>query len=127
MLAALIAPVSFGVENTESPATAEGGVIVDSSASGDEAVKNTSGPSTLSRAWSNFVDWFLDVTDLTALSTTSTFYTISHVAMVLFGLVLAIFGARVYSWAFQRRRSMTLQNIAVRVFGIVLIVLAFII
>lgn len=132
LLASVSAPVTFAVGNalpTDSAAPqAQSGVTVNSDASGSESVEPASSPGWFSRTWSNFVDWFLDITDLSALSTKSLTWTVTHVLLLVAGLILAIFGARTYSWAYRRPRySMTFQNIVARAGGLALLVMAFII
>lgn len=129
MLAVLVAPISFAVENTDPPASASsesGGVIVDSSDTIETQVTDSS-PGQLSRAWSDFVDWLLDITDLSALPTASPLMTTLHVALLLVGLALVVFGAHTYGWVFRKQRYGVLEAALIRVVGLVFVGIAFII
>lgn len=131
-LASLITPAIYAVDQTDLPVTSaadDGGVVVEGSGNGETVESaTTSGPGPISRTWSNFVDWFLEVTDLKALSTKSVAWTILHGSLLIVGLVLAVFGSRTYEWLrkHQQPHSMV-QGAAVRIGGVALVLLAFII
>ena len=130
-LAGLIASTTYAVSQTNTPIMTTdngGGVVVDSSGTSNVAEPTTSGPGPISRAWSNFVDWFLKVSDLQALAGEPVARTILQVTMLILGLILATFGSRTYEWLrkHQRPHSVVQASIA-RLGGIVLVVLAFII
>jgi hypothetical protein len=106
-----------------------GGVVVtDGTTDGGSASTSVSTNST----WSNFVRWFVGVTDLDSLASQSVGWTLLHIGLVLVGLLMIAAGPSIYRLLKARLAATKLSRTSyqpwgIRMIGGALIVLAFIV